>query len=581
MGIGLCRYEISPLRKPMRILLLASVFNSLTQRMHAELRQRGHCVGVELALGDESLRAGVARFRPELILAPMLTVAVPEDIWSENTVLIVHPGPKGDRGPSALDWAISSGATEWGVTVLQAVAEMDAGPIWASESFVMRLCGKGELYRTEVADAAMCAVLRAVDQFEQGGFEPEPLDYDRPDVHGRQRPYHAQEFRRIDWSSDSTEMVLRKLRAADSRPGVLDELYGRQYFVHGGHREDRLRGAPGAVLATRDGAICRATVDGAVWLPQLRSRRMPGGPATFKLPATAVMDRELLAGVPDLPISAAEAATRDTWSELRYYELGNVGHLEFSFAGGAMSTDQCRRLLDTYRQACARPTTVLVLGPARDFFSTGIHLNVIEAAGDPADESWRNINAIDDLVEAILTTTDKLVISALAGNAAAGGVMLALAADEVWCREATVLNPHYRLMGLYGSEYWTYTLPRRVGTQQADRLMREALPVGARAAEALGLVDLVVPGDVGEFRAWVRREAAILSAAGSATAGRLLAKKHCRAVDEAAKPLAAYRSEELGRMRQHFYGAGEPYHRLRHDFVTNVRPSATPAHILG
>lgn len=563
----------------MRILLVASAFNSLTQRIHAELRELGHCVGVELALTDESLRTGTARFRPDLIVAPMLTTAVPEDIWSAFTVLIVHPGPKGDRGPSALDWAISTGATEWGVTVLQAAAEMDAGPIWATEPFVVRGCGKSELYRGEVSDAAVRAVLRAVDRFERGGFDPEPLDYDRPDVHGQLRPYHAQEFRRINWSGDDTATVLRKLCAADSQPGVLDELFGREFFVYGGHREDRLRGRAGEVIATRDGAICRATVDGAVWLPQLRARRIPGGPATFKRPATSAIESEHLAGVPEVPVTPSEAAGRDTWSELRYFEHDEVGFLEFAFPGGAMSTDQCRRLLDAYRYACTRPVDVLVLGPERDFFSNGIHLNVIESAPDPAEESWRNINAIDDLVEAILTTTDKLVISALAGNAAAGGVMLALAADEVWCREAVVLNPHYRLMGLHGSEYWTYTLPRRVGAEHADQLMRAALPVGARAAEALGLVDRVVPGDSGEFRARVRAEAAALVVA-SETADRLLEKKRIRALDEAEKPLAAYRSEELAHMRRNFFDAGEPYHRLRRDFVTNVRPSATPAHLL-
>jgi len=100
-------------------------------------------------------------------------------------------------------------------------------------------------------------------------------------------------------------------------------------------------------------------------------------------------------------------------------------------------------------------------------FSNGIHLNVIEAAADPAAEFWRNINAIDDLAEAILTTTGQITVAALQGNAAAGGLMLALAADEVWCRDGVVPNPHYRLMGLYGSEYWTYTLPRRVGAPEA------------------------------------------------------------------------------------------------------------------
>ncbi|MEV7176768.1 hydrogenase maturation protein [Kitasatospora sp. NPDC093679] len=563
----------------MRILLVASAFNSLTQRVHTELRDRGHTVAVELALGDEPVRAAVGRFGPDLVLAPMLTRAVPEDVWRRLPVLIVHPGPKGDRGPSSLDWAIHEGAEEWGVTVLQAVAEMDAGPIWASVPFTLPACGKSEAYRTEVADAAVEAVLLAVERYGSGWFEPEPLDYARWDVRGRPRPYHAQEYRRIDWAADDTATVLRKLRSGDSQPGVLDELYGREHFLHGGHPEDLLRGAPGAVLATREGAICRATTDGAVWIPQLRPRRTPGGPATFKLPAAQVLG-SLLDGVPEVPVTPSDAARRRTWSELRYREEAGVGYLEFAFPGGAMSTGQCRRLLAAYREACARPTAVLVLGPARDFFSNGIHLNTIEAAADPAEESWQNINAMDDLVEAVLTTTDKLTVAALAGNAAAGGLMLAVAADEVWCRASAVLNPHYRLMGLYGSEYWTYTLPRRVGEETAHRLTTAALPVGAREAEAVGLVDRARRGSAAEFRRWVEREAAALADAPELGA-RLLEKKRRRAADEAAKPLSAYRAEELARMRRNFTAPDEPYHRLRRDFVHKVCPAATPEHLRG
>ncbi|WP_227996708.1 hydrogenase maturation protein [Nocardia australiensis] len=563
----------------LRILLVASAFNSLTQRVHVELSERGHRVGVELALGDDLLRARVAHFQPDLILAPMLTRAIPEDIWSEHTVLIVHPGPKGDRGPSSLDWAIHEDADEWGVTVLQAVAEMDAGPIWASEAFPVAPCGKSELYRNEVADAAVRAALRAVERFAGGRFEPEPLDYGRPDVRGQLRPYHTQQFRRIDWFTDTTATVLRKLRAGDSQPGVLDELYGREFFLHGGYNEDRLTGIPGTVIASRDGAICRATVDGAVWLPQLRERRRPDGPKTFKQPATDALGAELPAHVPEVPVTPAEAATRDTWSELRYREQGSVGYLEFAFPSGAMSTRQCRRLLEAYVDACARPVDVLVLGPTRDFFSNGIHLNVIEAAADPAEESWLNINAMDDLVEAILTTTDKFVVSVLTGNAAAGGVMLALAADEIWCRESVVLNPHYRLMGLHGSEYWTYTLPRRVGTTEAVDLTRKTMPVGARAAAAMGLVDRVAPGDANGFWSWVRQEAAALAETPE-LANLLVRKKQRRAADEAAKPLAAYRTEELTQMRRNFFEPGEPYHQLRRNFVHKVCPPATPAHLL-
>jgi putative two-component system hydrogenase maturation factor HypX/HoxX len=166
-------------------------------------------------------------------------------------------------------------------------------------------------------------------------------------------------------------------------------------------------------------------VDGAVWIPQLRRRPAPGGPGTFKLPATLALHGEL-DGVPEVPAPLTPSVRR-TYRQISYRESCGVGYLEFSFPGGAMSTGQCRRLLAAYRHAQGRPVKVIVLGPPRDFFGNGIHLNVIEAAADPGGESWRNINAIDDLVHAILTNTGQLTVAALAGNAAAGGLMLALA----------------------------------------------------------------------------------------------------------------------------------------------------------
>ena len=417
----------------MRILLIASAYNSMTQRVHVELADRGHEVSVELALGVEVMREAVRRVDPDLVIAPMLTTAIPADIWSARPCFIIHPGPRGDRGPSSLDWAIMDGASRWGVTVLQANAEMDGGDIWASAEFTVRACSKSSLYRTEVADAALEALLLAVARFEGGSYRPEPLDYSRPDVTGRCRGPCRQEHRRIDWSSEPTTSVLAKLRAADSRPGVLDVIGGTEYFLYGGHEEDHLRGDPGQDRGAarrcdlpRDDR--RSSLDPAATPPasarrasdlqtagharaRRGSRRRAGGPAPLVVPPG-----------------------RRTYQEISYRESDGVGYLEFSFPGGAMSTDQCRRLLAAYRHAQRRPVRVIVLCGAADTFANGIHLNVIEAADNPAEESWRNINAIDDLVEAILTTTDRLTVAALAGSAAAGGLMLALAADEVWCR---------------------------------------------------------------------------------------------------------------------------------------------------
>src|ERR1700750_2348857 len=470
----------------MRILLIASAYNSMTQRVHAELADRGHEVSVELALGDDVMRDGVRRYDPDRVIAPMLTRAIPADIWSAWPCFIVHPGPVGDRGPSSLDWAIMGGAARWGVTVLQANAEMDAGDIWASVEFTMPAGSKSSAYRTEGAAAAAEAVLLAVTRFTPGRYRPVPLDYGRTDVTGACRPPCRQSDRTIDWAAETTEAILPRLRAAHSSPGVLDTIGDTEFYLFGGHPEDELRGRPGSILAHRDGAICRATADGAAWIPQLRRRPAPRGPQTFQLPAPLA---------PQTPTPG-----RRTSRQISYRESCGIGYLEFSFPGGAMSTGQCRRLLAAYRYAQARPVKVIVLGPPRDFFGNGIHLNGVEPAADPAGESWRNINAIDDLVHAILTNTGQLTAAALAGNAAAGGLMLALPADQVWCRSGAVLNPHYRLMGLHGSEYWTYTLPRRVGATEAARLTHACSPVPPASALRSGLVDQVIADSAAGFR---------------------------------------------------------------------------------
>ncbi|MQY36439.1 Methionyl-tRNA formyltransferase [Streptomyces sp. RB17] len=567
----------------MDILLVASAFNSLTQRMYAELTDHGHRVDVVLAAqGTDPVRDAVRELRPELVIAPMLRTALPEDVWRAHTCLIVHPGPPGDRGPSSLDWAIAERAPEWGVTVLQAEAAMDAGPIWAAEPFPVPPVGKSDLYRNEASDAAVTAVLTAVRRYAEGAYKPRPQTDDSVRVVWRDAFRRGR--RRIDWERDDTETILCKLRGADSQPGVLDELLGREVFLHGGHPEDRLRGRPGELLAQRAGGVCRATRDGAVWIPELRPRRNSGDPAPFRRPAASVLAAwEPALELPESPVPLELPHDRRTWTDIRYRQLGDIGFLGFSFPGGAMSTDQCRRLLAAYEHALSRPTRVLVLGGDRDFFSNGIHLNVIEAAPDPAQESWINLNAMDDLVEAVLRTTDRLVVAALAGNAAAGGAMLALAADEVWCRTGVVLNPHYRRMGLYGSEFWTYTLPRRVGAEVAHRLTTEALPVSAASAERLRLVDRLVPAAPGDFPAAVRQLAAEL--ASSPFLDARIAAKSARAAKEHERPPAAYREEELARMHTIFHDPEAPYHALRSAFVRKTpsgspRPLTAPAGVL-
>jgi putative two-component system hydrogenase maturation factor HypX/HoxX len=558
----------------MRILLLAHSFNSLTQRLWVELADAGHDVSLEFDVRDSVTMEAVQLFAPDLIVAPFLKRAIPEEVWKHHRCIVVHPGIEGDRGPSALDWAVLDGATRWGVTALQANADMDAGDVWASVEFDMRPASKGSLYRNEVTEAAVEAVRLTIERIAAGAA-PAPLDYGRPEVRGRPRPLMRQPDRTIDWQRDDSATVLRRIRSADGVPGVADRVLDLPVHLYDAHAEGELRGTPGAVIAQRHGAICRATRDGAVWITHLKPSLDPDRP--FKLPAAMVLGARL-AGIPEVPVAVDAGGEAVTWRDVRYEELGDVGVLHFAFYNGAMSTSQCERLTAAYRHACGRPVKVIVLAGGTDFWSNGIHLNVIEASAQAAEESWRNINAIDDLAAAILTTGSHLTVAALQGNAGAGGVFLALAADRVVARSGVVLNPHYKGMGnLYGSEYWTYLLPRRVGADGARRLTEARLPLGTAGARALGLIDAHYGRAPAAFLAETIAQAQAL--AGDGWAQRLADKRARRAADEALKPLAAYRAEELERMRLNFFGFDPSYHVARYNFVRKVPKSRTPLYL--
>ncbi|MEW8506390.1 MAG: hydrogenase maturation protein [Candidatus Thiodiazotropha sp.] len=551
----------------MRILFLTHAFNSLTQRLHVELRALGHEVSVEFDINDKVAEEAVELHRPDLIIAPFLKRAIPESIWRNHLCLVVHPGIRGDRGPSALDWAILKGEDRWGVTVLQANGEMDAGDIWSSVEFEMRDATKGSLYRNEVTEAAVEAVTQAVQRFSTGNYQPQPLKQIDAKSLGRWQRMVRQDDRAIDWKQESSAQILRKIHSADGMPGVLDSLYGRQCYLYDAWPERVLKGTPGEPIARCGGAICRATIDGAVWIGHLREK---SGEHPFKLPATHLLATEAA----DLPeIEAGEASGyRQIW----YQEKEEVGLLHFPFYNGAMSTAQCEDLLSAFREAKRRDTRVILLLGGGDYWCNGMHLNLIEAASSAADESWRNINAIDDLAREIIETESHLTVAALRGNAGAGGVFLARATDEVWARRGVILNPHYKDMGnLFGSEYWTYLLPRYSGEERAARIAESRLPMGVDEAMALNLIDRVIEGPAADFVSHVGCLASNMIRT-PAFAKRLHYKNARRQADEAVKPLARYREEELEQMKRNFYGFDPSYHVARYNFVYKVAKSRTP-----
>jgi putative two-component system hydrogenase maturation factor HypX/HoxX len=578
----------------MKILLLSSAFSGLTQQFYTELNDAGYIVSVELHHGDiPQLLVGVGLFKPDLIICPFLTQKIPVEIYEHYKCLVIHPGIEGDRGPSSLDWAIQNNESEWGVTLLEAQEEMDMGDIWAKKTFPMRNTNKSSLFNREVTQAAVDCLWEVLTYFDAPDFKPSVLDYNNPKVKGQLQPMMKQKDRAINWKKQKTDAILRHLQAADGSPGVLDEIYGQPVFLYNANKEENLSGKAGEIIATANHAICRATVDGAIWIGHLKPK-LASGEKAIKLPATFVLKDSLppangstsmLGGLfsksinhidIDYTLEGQQLSCQEVW----YNTKNRIAYIHSPFHNGGMSTEQCQLLLSVYQHVSTLDVDVIVFMGGEECWSNGIHLNHIEVADDPAEESWLNINAIDDIILQIINTLDKVTISAVAGSAGAGGAILALATDKVYAREGVIFNPHYKNMGqLFGSEYWTYLLPKRVGEKMAATLTEEQrLPVSAKKAWHMGLIDKVLDKNHKIFAAQIKHLANTFVADKDLLKKTLKEKSETRCFDESTKALASYRKFELTQMHANFYG-NDAYHQARKNFVYKISDNKTPENI--
>ncbi|KAI5204778.1 ClpP/crotonase [Aureobasidium subglaciale] len=586
--------------------------------------------------------------RPHLIICPFLTSAVPAEIYTRYMTLVVHPGAPGDGGPSALDFIIMGedgtdnnlervmskdlwsehGRTHWAVTVLQAITEYDAGPVWAFEQFRLDIddhhLTKSNLYRGDVTRAAVSATLAALDRV-QLAFQEQvtrtiadiddwsrvaskleaKAEYKTASVTAGERfhggptaplPLLKAAQRDFDINRHTARMISRLIRASDSQPGCLTKFFGPSLYIYGAFVEDGEHMAnidvkPGTIIGTRNDAVCFKTIDNkGIWITHARRvKRKTDATLWPKLPAVLLLTEIGIIDIIKVPqllptlltdFSRVEYPTfQEIFVNYDYITTGQrIAYVTFEFYNGAMSTSQCqhvcaalRSILNTHTETSPLSAVVLLGG---SYFSNGIHLNVIEAASDPAYESWANINAMNEVVLLILqdfAARNIATVAVLRGNAAAGGVALAAAADLVIAGENVVINPAYRALGLSGSEYHTITYQGRVGHATARHLLRDMLPISAQRAKAIGLVDVVLPGygDILDKEIHTHISSLISN-------HQPLGSWKCE-LDLSTPALATARMQELAEMAKDFWSARSiRYHSRRRDFVRKIKPTKTP-----
>jgi len=533
----------------MKITLLVSSFNSLSQVIYTQLLDRGYTLSVVYAINDMQVLQEIEAFQPELILCPYLKYFIKSEVYENYPTFIFHPGIIGDRGAYSLEYALQQ--KEWGVTILQANEVYDGGDIYEEAFFEMRDTYKASLYRNEVKESYASIVDTFLDNYQNNLKKSQLLN-----------SLHSKPIIKIDWQNDSSVEIVKKINMLDSHPGVEDKILGIECHLFGAWLEEKLTGEVKEILAKRDGAICLGTKDGAIWISHLKAHN------NFKLPATYML-KDKISGIKESRLPLLFDKSYKTFYEISVEKRDNVAYLCFNFHNGAMSAQQCIRLkyaIEYLKEECE----VLVLVGGMDFFSNGIHLNILEDSKKQGEDGWSNINAMNDLIKSILDADEIITIASLAKNAGAGGLFLALACDEVVVHENTVLNPHYKTIGLSGSEYHTYTLPKRVGVDMADKLLHEALPISAKRALEIGMVERV-------FEKESYYEDLHNYAKQSYSQDRVWKKQDLLELEHSKMNLC--KNQEIEKMYDEFWDEKSEFHILRKEFVYKICPTKTPLHL--
>lgn len=173
-------------------------------------------------------------------------------------------------------------------------------------------------------------------------------------------------------------------------------------------------------------------------------------------------------------------------------------------AANAITPDQRDRIIDLLAEASALvEVRAVVLGASGRHFCTGADLRVSRPGPERPDDAPERVvgdvarmlrDGAQRLVGAILDC-EKPVIAAVNGTAAGIGAHVAFACDLVVAAETAKFIEVFVRRGLVPDGGGAYLLPRLVGLQKAKELMLFGDDLPAADAQALGLVNKVVPAD--------------------------------------------------------------------------------------
>jgi 2-(1,2-epoxy-1,2-dihydrophenyl)acetyl-CoA isomerase len=165
-------------------------------------------------------------------------------------------------------------------------------------------------------------------------------------------------------------------------------------------------------------------------------------------------------------------------------------------SGNSITPEQAKCLLSIAARCDSDPKIRAVLFTARGKnFCVGGDLKAFQNAGDGVGAFIKETTAYLHGANAILARMDAPVVTAVQGNAAGGGLPVALVGDIVYAGESAKFTMAYTAAALSPDGGSTFILPRLIGLRRTQELTLTNRRLSAAEALDWGMITAVVPDD--------------------------------------------------------------------------------------
>jgi len=142
------------------------------------------------------------------------------------------------RGASPIQTALLNGDAVSGVSIMEMVEKMDAGPVYAFAEVKIEEWHNAENLRTDMAKVGAELLVQALKGVVKGILEPQPQDESQATYSYK----ITRESGKINWSRETARKVVCKLKAYFPWPGVYTFFKGKRLKIHEAEvlRDDRV-----------------------------------------------------------------------------------------------------------------------------------------------------------------------------------------------------------------------------------------------------------------------------------------------------------------------------------------------------